>query len=211
MQDRERWERGLLLTWYRAIFVWPWNEKARTKQKQQTNGNRAIWLVYGRYKRLWLSVALANSRVKKPKNFLEINRYFASPSYCNTVGQSNSAFSILGFLWRENDLFIHWLIKQITNTYRNRFSRVIRKSLYRAPADKLTKAENNIIIFKLPSGWCFLWTWLLHYLFLFMNNTCGVCKFKKSWLCTWESSKLSRVLLAGRWANIFSSTNSLNK
>ena len=27
------------------------------------------------------------------------------------------------------DLFIHWLIKQITNTYRNYFSRVIRKSL----------------------------------------------------------------------------------
>ena len=30
----------------RAIFVWPWNENARTKQRQQTNGNRAIWLVY---------------------------------------------------------------------------------------------------------------------------------------------------------------------
>ena len=30
----------------RAIFVWPWNENARTKQKQQTNGNKAIWLVY---------------------------------------------------------------------------------------------------------------------------------------------------------------------
>ena len=29
-----------------AIFVWHWNENARTKQKQQTNGNRAIWLVY---------------------------------------------------------------------------------------------------------------------------------------------------------------------
>ena len=30
----------------RAIFVWPWNENGRTKQKQQTYGNRAIWLVY---------------------------------------------------------------------------------------------------------------------------------------------------------------------
>ena len=30
----------------RAIFVWPWNENARTKQKQQTSGNKAIWLVY---------------------------------------------------------------------------------------------------------------------------------------------------------------------
>ena len=30
-------------------------------------------------------------------NFLEINRYFALTSYCNTIGQSNNAFSILGF------------------------------------------------------------------------------------------------------------------
>ena len=28
------------------------------------------------------------------------------------------------------DLFIHWLIKQKTNTYRNHFFKVIRKSLY---------------------------------------------------------------------------------
>ena len=31
---------------YRTIFVWPGNENVRTKQKQQTNANRAIWLVY---------------------------------------------------------------------------------------------------------------------------------------------------------------------
>ena len=30
----------------RAIFVWPWNENARTKLKQQTSGNKAIWLVW---------------------------------------------------------------------------------------------------------------------------------------------------------------------
>ena len=30
----------------RAIFVWPWNENARTKQKQQMNENRTIWLIY---------------------------------------------------------------------------------------------------------------------------------------------------------------------
>ena len=28
----------------RATFVWPWNEKVQTKQKKQTNGNRAILL-----------------------------------------------------------------------------------------------------------------------------------------------------------------------
>ena len=30
----------------RGIFVWPWNENEQTNQKQQTNGKRAIWLVY---------------------------------------------------------------------------------------------------------------------------------------------------------------------
>ena len=30
----------------RAILLWPWKENARTKQKHQTNGNRAIWWVY---------------------------------------------------------------------------------------------------------------------------------------------------------------------
>ena len=32
-----------------------------------------------------------------PENFLEINRYFAFTPYCNTIGQSNNALSILGF------------------------------------------------------------------------------------------------------------------
>ena len=31
---------------FKAIFVWPWNNNAPTIQKQSTNGNRAIWLVY---------------------------------------------------------------------------------------------------------------------------------------------------------------------
>ena len=30
----------------RAIFVWPWNENAQTKQKQQMNEYRTIWLFY---------------------------------------------------------------------------------------------------------------------------------------------------------------------
>ena len=32
-----------------------------------------------------------------PENFLEINRYFALTSYCNTIGQSNNALSTLRF------------------------------------------------------------------------------------------------------------------
>ena len=83
----------------RAIFVWPWNENARTKQKQQTKGQSDLIGLSQGYKRAWLLVGLANTRVKKtscPRNFLEINRYFSLTSYCNTIGQSNNAFSMLG-------------------------------------------------------------------------------------------------------------------
>ena len=84
----------------RAIFVRPWNENARTKQKQQTNGNRAIWLVYRtdtNARGFWLVKRTLGWKNFMPENFLEINRYFALTSYCNTIGQSNNAFSILGF------------------------------------------------------------------------------------------------------------------
>ena len=121
------------IIWYSnfRIFVWLWSENARTKQKQQTSENRAIWFVcrtdtnargFG-----WLSKRLAE-KTSCPKNFLEINRYFALTSYRNTIGQSDNAFFILRFslagkrgvyVWS----FIHWVIKQITNSYRNHFSR----------------------------------------------------------------------------------------
>ena len=85
----------------RAIFVWPWNENARTKQKQQTNRNRVIWFVYRtRHKLAWLLVGWANARVKK-RHARELSRnikqYFALTSYCNTIGQSNNSFCLLGF------------------------------------------------------------------------------------------------------------------
>ena len=61
-----------------------------------------------------------------PQNFLEINRYFALTSYCNTIGRSNNTFSRIRVFFGGKtkspmcfDVFIHWLIKQVTNTYRN--------------------------------------------------------------------------------------------
>ena len=84
----------------RAIFAWPWNENARTKQTQQTNGNRAIWLVYRtdtNARGYCLVKRTLGWKNFMPENFLEINRYFALTWYCNTIGQSNNAFSILGF------------------------------------------------------------------------------------------------------------------
>ena len=81
----------------RAIFIWPWNENAWTKQKEQLNGNRAIWLVYWtdtKARGFWLVKRKLGWKNLMPKNFLEIKQYFAFTSYCNTIGQSNNAFSI---------------------------------------------------------------------------------------------------------------------
>ena len=89
-----------------------------TKQKRQRNRNRAIWLVY----RMdtftlmafgWLLKWTVGWKNFIPKNFLEINRYFALMSYCNIIGQLNNAFSMLGFSLAGKkkspcfDLFIH--------------------------------------------------------------------------------------------------------
>ena len=43
------------------------------------------------------STERSGEKTSCPKNFLEINRYFALTSYCNMIGQSNNSFSILGF------------------------------------------------------------------------------------------------------------------
>ena len=90
----------LTITLFTAIFVWPWNENARTKQKQPTNANRAIWLVYGtdtNERGFWLVKQTIRWKNFMPENFLEINRFFALTSYCNTIGQANNTLSILGF------------------------------------------------------------------------------------------------------------------
>ena len=84
----------------------PWNEKARTKQKQQTNGNRAIWLVYQTDTNVhgfWLVKRTLWGKNSMPENFVEIIRYFALTSYYNAIGQSHNAFPLLGVLWRENE------------------------------------------------------------------------------------------------------------
>ena len=124
-----------------SIFVWPWNDSARTKKEQQTNENRAIWLVYR---------TDTNAGWKKfiPENFLEINRYFTLTSYCNTIGQSNNAFSILGFSWRENEESVFWSFHSLADKTNNEhlpkpFFKVIRKSL----SGTVKRATKTCILF----------------------------------------------------------------
>ena len=105
--------------------------KRANKQKQQTNGNRAIWLVYRmdtKARGFWLVERTLGWKNFMPENFLEISRYCALTSYYNTIGIEQCLLHIRVFFGEKTrspcfDLFIHWLIKQITNTYRNHFSR----------------------------------------------------------------------------------------
>ena len=113
----------------RAIFVRPWNENARTKQKQQTKENRAIWLVYrtdAKGRGFWL----VKRRVEK-LHARELSRNQPILRF-DVKQQHDLPFEqclphIRGFFGRKTKsrpcftLFIHWLIKQITNTHRNHF------------------------------------------------------------------------------------------
>ena len=122
----------------RAIFECPWNENARTKQKQQTNGKRVIWVVYRtdtNARDFCLVKRTLGWKNFRPENSLEINRYFVFTSYCNTIAQSNNALSILGFSLsgkrRGHVWSFHSLADKTNNEYLTKpFSEVIRKSLY---------------------------------------------------------------------------------
>ena len=100
------------------------------RKNKRTEIERFDWFIERIQTRVafgWLSER-SSEKTSCPKNFLELNQCFALTSYCNTIGQSNNAFSILGFFGRKTkgpcfDLFIHWLIKQIAIIYRNHFSR----------------------------------------------------------------------------------------
>ena len=122
-----------------AIFVWARNENARTKQKQQRNGNRAIWLVYRtdtNARGFWLVKRTLAWKTFMPENFLEINQYFVLTSYCNTIGQLNKAFSILGFSLAENEEAMLWSFHPLADKTNDEhlpkpFFKVIGKSLSR--------------------------------------------------------------------------------
>ena len=112
----------------RAIFVWPWNENARTKQKQQKNGNRAIWLVYRTDTNapgFWLVKRTLGWRNFTPDE-LSRNRFDVILQHDWSIEQC--LLHIRVFFGGKTKspcffLFSHWLIKQITNTYGNHFSR----------------------------------------------------------------------------------------
>ena len=82
----------------------------------------------------------------------------------------------------------------------------------RTPADKLTKAENNIIIFKLSYLVVLQVTLTFALSFPFHElHVRSMQLYGKLIQCRCKSSKISLILLSGRRANLFSRINSLNK
>ena len=130
----------------RAIFVWPWNENARTKQKQQTNGNRAIWLVFQRIQTLvgfgWLSERSAE-KTSCLRTFLKsidtsLWRHTATRLANRTVPSPCWGF------WRENEetMFasFHSLAYKTNNEHLPKpFFKVIRKF----PQVPCKQSQNN--------------------------------------------------------------------
>ena len=76
----------------------------QNRNNKRTEIERFDWFV----ERIQTRVAFGWLTERSCENFherelLEINRYFALTSYCNTIGQSNNASSILGFSLTENE------------------------------------------------------------------------------------------------------------
>ena len=116
----------------RVIFVSPWNENARTKQKQQTNVNRAVWLVYRtdtNARGFWLvkrTLGWKNFMPEELSRNQPILRFDVILQHDWPIEQC--LLHIRVFFGGKTkrpcfDLFIHWLTKQITNTYGNHFSK----------------------------------------------------------------------------------------
>ena len=124
---------SVIWTIVRAIFVWTWNENMRIKEKQQTNGYRAIWLpVYWTNTNtsgFWLVTRMLTWKNFMPENFLRnksilcFNIILQHDWPIEQCPLHNRAF--FGGKTKNPcfDLLNYWLIKQITNTYWNHFSR----------------------------------------------------------------------------------------
>ena len=101
----------------------------RNRNNKRTELTRFDWFIEGIVKRVDLGWLSGRSGEKLHARELEINRYFALTSCCNKIGQSNNAFSILGFssmFWSFHPLADKTNVEHLPKP----FFKVIRKSLY---------------------------------------------------------------------------------
>ena len=74
--------------------------REQNRNNKPTEIERFDWFIertQTRVRGFWLVKWTLGWKNFMPENFLEINRYFALASYCNTIGKSNNALSKLGF------------------------------------------------------------------------------------------------------------------
>ena len=86
---------GLIFMIERISYDLEMKTREQNRKNKTTEIERFDWFIERIQTHLafgWLSERSAE-KTSCPKNFLEI----ALTSYCNTIGQSNNAFSILGF------------------------------------------------------------------------------------------------------------------
>ena len=103
-------------------FQWRSDFRMTLKWQRANNTETAIWLVYRtdtNARGFWLVKRTLRWKNLIPENYLEINRYFALTSYCNTIGQSINTFSILGFLWRKNEEAMFWSFHPLADKTNN--------------------------------------------------------------------------------------------
>ena len=97
----------------------------KTREQDRTTNERKYSDVIGLstgYKRAWLLVGkqTLGSKNFMPKNVLEINRYSALTSYCDTIDQSINAFSILWFsVEPENEEYMFWSFHPLADKTNN--------------------------------------------------------------------------------------------
>ena len=95
LQEKENKHQVLLLLIERFSYDLEMKTRKQNRNNQRTEIERFDWCIELIQTHLgfgWLSER-SGKQTSCPKNFLEI----ALTSYCNTIGQSNNAFSILGF------------------------------------------------------------------------------------------------------------------
>ena len=136
--------------------------KTREQNRNNKRVRTAIWLVYRtdtNARGFWLVKRTLGWKTLIPENLLEINRYFALTSYCNTIGQSNYAFSILGFLWRENKEAMFWsfhpLADKSNNEHLPRSRSYENHSIVKSTCASGTKEETHGRISPLVCAACF--------------------------------------------------------
>ena len=141
----------LRLSDFRMTLKW---KREQHRSNKRTDIERLDWFVERKQTRVAFGWLIERSAEKTSclKNFLEINRYFAFTLYCNTIGQSNNTFPILGFSFAGNEESMFWSFhplayKTITNTYQNYFSRSYEN---RSTTEKQRKPRNGEVIFIAP-------------------------------------------------------------